>query len=45
LNRLGLIAAAGGEELIELNAALLLIGDEACALETLGTRLSGKERG
>jgi hypothetical protein len=45
LNGLGLIALAEAEELIELDARLLLICGEPCAFETLGTGLRGDECG
>ena len=45
LDGLGLIAPAGGEKLIELRAALLLVSSEAGAIEALGAGLRGDERG
>jgi hypothetical protein len=44
LNGLGLIAPAG-EKLIELCAALLLVGSEAGAIEALGAGLRRDQRG
>ena len=45
LDGLGLIAPAGAEKLIELRAALLLVGGEAGPIEALGARLRCDERG
>jgi hypothetical protein len=45
LDSLGLIAAASGEKLIKLRAALLLVGGEAGAIEAPGARLRCDERG
>jgi hypothetical protein len=45
LDSLGLIALPAGEELIELDARLLLVGGETGAFETLGAGLCGDERG
>src|SRR5579871_3500929 len=45
LDGLGLIAPAGAEKLIELRAALLLVGGEAGPIEAPGARLRCDERG
>ena len=45
LDGLGLVAPTAGEELIELDARLLLVRGEPCAFETLGAGLRGDERG
>src|SRR5260370_20357939 len=45
LDGLGLIAPAGAEKLIELRAALLLVGSEAGTVEGLGARLRRDQRG
>jgi hypothetical protein len=44
LDGLGLVALSAGEELIELDARLLLICRKPCAFETLGAGLRGDER-
>jgi hypothetical protein len=45
LDGLGLIAPAGREKLIELRAALLLVGSEAGAIKALGAGPCRDERG
>ena len=45
LDGLGLIAPAGAEKLIELRAALLLVGSDAGAIEAPGARLRRNQRG
>ena len=45
LDGLGLIAPAGGEKLIELHAALLLVGSDAGAIKALSAGLRRDERG
>ena len=45
LDGLGLIAPAGAEKLVELCAALLLVGSEAGAIEALGAGLRRDQRG
>ena len=45
LDGLGLIAPAAVEKLIELRAALLLVGCKAGAIEALGAGLRRDERG
>jgi len=45
LDGLGLIASGRCQELIELNACLLLVRNEARTLKALGTGLCGNKRG